>query len=65
MTDTYLALEAATKEACGSESSSEKSSSLVTARDRVFRTAREPMGARYWPAASLNAMNPPWYSTEK
>jgi hypothetical protein len=46
LTDTYLALEAATKEACGRESSSENSSSLVTVWDRVLRMALDPMGAR-------------------
>ena len=46
LTDTYLALDAATKLACGNESSSEKSSSLVTVGDLVFKTDLEPMGAR-------------------
>ena len=46
LTDTYLALDAATKLACGNESSSEKSSSLVTVGDLVFNTDLEPMGAR-------------------
>ena len=56
MTETYLALEAATKLACGSESSREKSSSLVTAVERVLSTALEPMGARYCPCTSRSAM---------
>ena len=46
LTDTYLALDAATKLACGNESSSEKSSSLVTVGDLVFKTDLEPIGAR-------------------
>jgi hypothetical protein len=46
-TETYLALEAATKLACGRESSKEKSSSLVTLADRVLSTALEPIGAKY------------------
>jgi len=47
------------KLACGKESSSEKSSSLVTAVERVFKTALEPMGAKYCPRASRRAMKPP------
>ena len=47
LTETYLALEAATKLACGRESSKEKSSSFVTAVDLVLSTALEPIGAKY------------------
>ena len=46
LTDTYLVLEAATKLACGRESSSENNSSFVTVLDLVFKAARDPMGAK-------------------
>ena len=65
LTETYLALEAATKLAWGRESSREKSSSFVTAVDLVFSTALDPIGAKYCPCTSRSAMYPPWYSTEK
>ena len=65
LTETYLALEAATKLAWGRESSREKSSSFVTAVDLVLSTALEPIGAKYCPCTSRSAMYPPWYSTEK
>ena len=54
--ETYLAFEAATKLACGKESSNENSSSLVTELDLVLRTARDPMGAKYWPLKSRRAI---------
>ena len=46
LTDTYLAFDAATKLACGSESSKENISSLVTVGDLVFKTDLEPIGAK-------------------
>ena len=46
LTETYLVFDAATKLACGRESSREKSSSFVTTLDRVLRTALDPMGAK-------------------
>ena len=45
-TDTYLAFDAATKLACGNESSKENNSSLVTVGDLVFKTDLEPIGAK-------------------
>lgn len=64
-TDTYFSLSAATKAACGRLSSRENSSSLVTAVERVFSTALEPMGARYAPEPSRRARAPAWYSALK
>ena len=46
LTDTYLAFDAATKLACGSESSKENISSFVTVGDLVFKTDLEPIGAK-------------------
>lgn len=64
LTETYLEFRAATKLACGSESSNEKSSSLVTVLERVLSTAFEPIGLKYWPFLSRRANCPLWYSAE-
>lgn len=65
LTLTYLEFRAATKLACGSESSSENSSSLVTVLERVFSTALDPIGLKYCPLRSLRASWPLWYSALK
>jgi hypothetical protein len=55
LTETYLELSAAIKDACGRESSNENSSSLVTVWERVFKTALEPIGDKYAPSESRKA----------